>query len=291
MTGSLLTPEFAGELDALRRLLRVRARSGSAGAATALRRGRGAEFEEHRAYAQGDDVGRLDWLAFARTGQPVLKQHRAEEDTVFRVLLDASASLGFGTPRKLDVATRVAAAIAYLALTGSDRAQMLTTGAKGVRASPPRRGRASLGPLLRELEDLEPGGRASLAEAVIHALAIAERPGALLVISDFLDDGPVLDALRRARFEGHDVALVQVLSPEELSPIFEGDLALVDAETEALVELTADAATIRAYLERLAALFASLRAFAQSTGSTYARVSTDEPLPRVVRRILARAAD
>ena len=84
------------------------------------------EFEEHRAYTAGDDVARLDWLAFARTGQPVSKEHRADEDSILRLLVDGSASLGFGSPTKLEMTTRVAASMAYLALAAGHRVQVVT---------------------------------------------------------------------------------------------------------------------------------------------------------------------
>ena len=96
----LLDPDFVRELSLLRRRLKVDVRSGGAGEHVARRRGGSAEFQEHRPYAPGDDLRRIDWLAFARSGVPVVKTFRAEEDVVVRLLVDASASLDFGNPRK-----------------------------------------------------------------------------------------------------------------------------------------------------------------------------------------------
>src|SRR5450432_2135221 len=122
---ALLDPSFVRELEALRRRLEVSVRSGAAGERASRRRGGSAEFQDHRPYAPGDDLRRVDWAAFALTGEPVLKLFRAEEDSVLRLLVDASASLAFGTPQKLEVARRVAAAIGYLALANGQRAQVL----------------------------------------------------------------------------------------------------------------------------------------------------------------------
>ena len=69
----LLDPAFVRELEALRRRLEIRARSGGGGEHLARRKGSSAEFQEHRAYAPGDDMRRIDWAAYARTGEPVLK--------------------------------------------------------------------------------------------------------------------------------------------------------------------------------------------------------------------------
>ena len=74
MSAPLLSPEFMRELEMLKRRLEIQARSGELGERAAPRRGGSAEFQEHRPYAPGDDPRRIDWLAFARTGQPVTKQ-------------------------------------------------------------------------------------------------------------------------------------------------------------------------------------------------------------------------
>jgi len=294
MSGSrdaLLDPAFTRELEALRRRLRVRARSASAGERVAPRRGSSAEFLEHRPYAPGDDLRRMDWLAFARTGEPVLKLFRAEEDVVVRLVVDASASLDTGEPRKLDVARRLAAALGYIALASSERAQVLAAADGVVRAREPVRGRGGLATLLRELDGISAARGTDLASAIDGVVLRSARPGMLVVISDFFDAGAFDAALGRAASAGHDLALLQVLSPEEVDPPWEGDLALEDAETGEVVEVTLDARAVEAYQARLAALCARLRAVAKRHGATYVRATTAQPLLEAVRRFVARAVD
>lgn len=300
---SLLDPDFVRELEALRRRLEVGVRSGASGERVSRRRGGSAEFQDHRPYAPGDDLRRVDWAAFARTGEPVLKLFRAEEDSLLRLLVDASASLSFGTPQKLDVARRVAAAIGYLALANGQRAQVLVArepngpsasslGARGLeRVSTPRRGRDSLAALLRDLSAPSASGSADLAHAVEATLKRSARPGLLVVLSDFFDPGPVTRALSHACAAGHQVALIQVLAREEIEPVFDGDFSLVDAETNAEVELAMDAAAIDAYVARLAGLVEELRSWSRKHRASYVRISNDEPIESVVRRFVARAVD
>jgi uncharacterized protein (DUF58 family) len=289
-TQGLLDPDFVRELALLRRRLRVDARSGGSGEHVARRRGGSAEFQEHRAYAPGDDLRRIDWLAFARSGTPVIKTFRAEEDVVVRLLVDASASLDFGNPRKIEVSRRIAAAIAYLALADSERVQLLVTGTRDSRGlslvGEPRRGRGALHRVLSDLSHIEARGQGSLAAALRAVSDRATRPGLLVVLSDFFDAGPVTDELSRLRAQGHALTLVQVLSRMELEPDFEGDLGLVDAETQAEVEVTMDAAAVEAYLARLAGLVEELRGCARRLGGRYVRALTDEPLEAPVRRIV-----
>jgi uncharacterized protein (DUF58 family) len=296
---ALLDPAFVRELEALRRRLQITVQSGASGERAARRRGGSAEFQEHRPYAPGDDLRRVDWSAFARTGEPVLKLFRAEEDSVLRLLVDASASLGFGTPQKLEVARRVAAAIGYLGLANGQRVQVLVArersgqnAGRGLeRVSVPRRGRDSLAALLRDLSEPLPSGQADLARALDATLQQAARPGLLVVLSDFFDPGPVTRALTRMCGAGHQVALVQVFAREELEPNYDGDFSLVDAETEAAVELSMDASAIDAYVTRLTGLIEELRSWARKHRASYVRITNDEPLEGVVRRFVARAVD
>ncbi|MBI4706015.1 MAG: DUF58 domain-containing protein [Deltaproteobacteria bacterium] len=288
---SLLDPAFVRELEALRRRLEIRARSGRTGEHLARRRGGAAEFYEHRPYAPGDDLRRIDWAAYARSGEPVVKIFRSEEDVVARLVLDASASLDFGEPSKLGVARRLGAAIGYMTLASAERAQLLVAGA-GLRSEhAPARGRGGLPALLRHLDAVRPGGGTDLSRAIDAVVRQSARPGMLVVLSDFFDPGPVVGALARAGAAGHDIVLVQILAPEEVEPACQGDFALEDAETGAIVELTMDPAAIEAYALRLAGLCEELRAFARKHRATYVRVRTDEPLEEAVRRIVARSVD
>lgn len=288
---ALLEPEFVRELEALRRRLSPRARSAAPGDHLARRRGGSAEFHEHRPYAPGDDLRRVDWAAFARSGEPVLKVFRSEEDVVARIFCDTSASLEFGTPPKIEVAKRIASAVGYMALASSERAQVVVGGRDGVRAHAPERGRGGLPGLLRTLAALEPAGKLDLAAGIEALVARVSRPGLLVVVSDFFDSGPWRDALSRAVAAGHDVALVQVLAAEELYPAMEGDFAFEDCETGAVVELVVDGTSLEAYERRLRELFHELASFARRHGASYVRAMSDEPLEPVVRRLVARAVD
>jgi uncharacterized protein (DUF58 family) len=295
VSADLLAPEFLRELEILKRRLEIDARSGAAGERVSRRRGSSAEFNEHRPYEPGDDLRRIDWAAYARSGQPVTKIFRAEEDAVVRIVLDASASLEFGTPSKLDVARRVAAAVGYLALGSGQRAELWVArtrpGEGAFERARPRRGRAGITALLRDLTRVTSGGATDLGAPVRAIVERSARPGLIAVVSDFLDPGPVTHALALSRASGHDLALIQILDPSELDPDLEGDLSLVDSETESALEVTADPAAIEAYLLRITGLIEELRSFARRHGAVYVRATSDEPWFTLVRRFVARSID
>ena len=152
------------------------------------------------------------------------------------------------------------------------------------RVFPPRRGRRAFAELCRQLESIEAHGKTNLAAALHAVAARADRPGMLLLVSDFLDPGPIPTALNRLSSAGHNVVLLQVLDKSELDPDFEGDLSLEDSETGERLEVTVDPAALNAYAERLAGLFEELRGWAKRHGATYSRVATGDDLQQAVRR-------
>lgn len=283
---TLLDPDFLRELEAMRRLVRPNARSAQAGAHLGRKRGGHAEFSEHRGYVAGDDLRRVDWAAFARAGAPVMKVFRAEEDVAVRLVVDASASSGFGSPSKLSVAKRIAAGIAYLALVESERAVVTYGRERLVPVSPPVRGRAGLVKVLAALDTIVPSGGTRLAQVIDDAVTRFRRPGSLIVLSDFFDAGPWGPSVVRAAAAGHDVALVQVLATEDVTPSWDGDVTLVDSETEEAVELTFDEAVREAYEHRLLALFRKLSEVTTRARGAYARVVGDTSLATTIRELL-----
>jgi uncharacterized protein (DUF58 family) len=55
------------------------------------------EFAEYRAYTEGDDLRHVDWNVFARSERMYLKRYRGETNTQLTILLDASASMAYGS--------------------------------------------------------------------------------------------------------------------------------------------------------------------------------------------------
>lgn len=272
---SLLEPDFLRRLERLRLAARRRFAGAAGGTRRSLRRGASVEFADHRAYSPGDDVRRIDWNVYARMEELVLRLYVAEEDLTLYLLVDTSESMAFGTPSKLDVAKRLAAALAYVGLCGSERVSVIPWSSKAGRASLPARGRGRVGPTFRTLEALTTGGTTELRAAVDSLIARNARPGLAMVISDFFDpDGhkESLDRLLGAKFEP---ALFHILADAEVHPEPGGERALVDSETGEQVEVTLDPFVLRAYQARLAAFLAEIEDYARRRGISYLRLVGD----------------
>ena len=139
----------------------------------------------------------------------------AERVLVSWLVVDASASMAFGTAerRKADVAEGVAIAVGYAATRRGNRLGLVSFGAES-RCDPPRQGRVALIETLRLLREVPPAGTGSLADALELTDRVSRQRSLIVIVSDFrgpLDWRPAL-----LRLAGrHTVLAVEVRDPRE----------------------------------------------------------------------------
>jgi uncharacterized protein (DUF58 family) len=236
--------------------------------------GDGTELAQVRPYVPGDDdVRRIDWNVTARTSIPHVRVHLAERVLVTWLVLDASASMHFGTAdrRKADVAEGVAIAVGHVATRRGNRLGLVTFGDEKPHALPPRQGRLGLLGLLsalRDQSDEENAGAASLGEALHRTAALARQRSAVIVVSDFRGPfdwrRPLLELAGR-----HDVVAVEIRDPREQELPNAGVLWLVDPETGR--QLRADTGNERVRVRFAAAAAAERAELARALASAGAR--------------------
>src|SRR5919205_1353579 len=117
--------------------------------------GVGSELWQVRPYEPGDDVRRIEWNVTARTNTPHVRVELAERVLVTWLVLDASASMAFGTAerRKADVAEGVALAVGDAATRRGNRLGTIAFG-DAATVERPRQGRRALLDTLRLLRGL-----------------------------------------------------------------------------------------------------------------------------------------
>ncbi|MFE9684733.1 DUF58 domain-containing protein [Streptomyces sp. NPDC006285] len=255
--------------------------------------GPGSEVSETRPYVIGDDVRRMDWNATARTTVPHVRLTVADRELTTWIVLDASASMDFGTARmeKRDLAVGAAAAVAFLTERAGNRLGAQLTGPGGVQRIAPRTGRGHLLRILRTALD-RPRVAADAAERAPHTLADALRAlrslpgsGLVAVVSDFLETG--WEQPLRALAHRHQILAVETVDPRELELPAVGLLTVVDPETGRRREIPTQSRRLReryaeAALEQRALIKASIR----RAGAAHLRLRTDRDWVRdVVRHV------
>jgi uncharacterized protein (DUF58 family) len=279
---------FLKRLDALSIVSRKVVMGRAKGERRSFRKGAGVEFQDYRAYVVGDDFRYVDWNIYSRLDKLLLKLYVEEEDLCLHLLVDGSASMGFGDPPKLDYALQVAVALGYIGLTNLERVALGCFSSELMHMLRPRRGRGQIFPLLDFLSKVEAAGATDL-NGCLASYALRSRvPGVAVVLTDLLDPGGYADGLKallRRRFE---VFLLHVVSEDELSPTLHGDLTLLDAEGGTSREASLDRVSLREYQERLQGHFAEVERFCARHRIDYLRTSTAVPFQDLILRHLRR---
>jgi len=250
-----------------------------------------AEFHQYRHYRPGDDLKFVDWKLFARTDRLYTKQYRETTNMPVCLVVDASASMGFrgrGALTKLRYAIVLAAAFSHLLVRQGDQvALLLGDGGEG-RYLAPRGGRMHQRAVLHALARAEARDTWPAALAVRTATQRLSRRGVLIVISDLYDDETaVLDELTHAAAMGHEIALFQVMTPDEIEFPITGVHEFDDLETGARRDVDATLVAAR-YRARVTAFLDRVGTTAHAAGLGYSLARTDVAPADVLRRFLVR---
>ncbi|NIK01398.1 uncharacterized protein (DUF58 family) [Xanthomonas arboricola] len=255
-----------------------RGRHGLVGPVPAATRGRGMEYAESREYVAGDDARHIDWRVTARTGRAHTKLFQAERERLSLIVADTAPALFFGTRvrYKSVQAARAGAVAAWLAQRQGDRVAALR-GTASEAPIAPRSGQRGVLPVLDALARWyaqPPAGDAGLEVALDHAARLL-RPGARLTV---LADARSASRVSATRWSGlalhHEVVVIVLVDPLELSPPARALSFDVRGERIA-VDLASQAARARWQAEFVAPL-EQLATLLQSRGVRVHRLSTDD---------------
>ena len=274
----LLSAEFLAQLERFALISRRAFRGRVKGERRSPHKGSSVEFSDYRAYGVGDDIRYVDWNIYARLDRLYLKLFVDEEDLCLHLLLDASASMEFGEPSKLEYGARLAAALGFVGLVNLERVGVGVLRERMAEGWSPARGRNQVLPLMEFLGRLRPSGATSLSDSLAQYALRAREAGVAVLISDLMDPAGYergLKALLERRFEVH---VIHLLAADEMNPGFGGDLRLVDAETGELRDLTLDGEALRVYRQRLRDFLERAEQFCRGKELSYYRVVTDTPV-------------
>jgi len=248
------------------------------------------EFSEHKEYAPGDDIRRIDWKAVGRVDRYYIKRFEDETEMRTFLLVDSSASMGYGRTgvTKLAYASYLAAALAYLLAQQGDPAGLMLFDEKTRQYLPPRTRAGHIRDLLVALEAAYPAGRTEPGRALAEIGEIADRRSLVVLFSDLLDaPADLSDRLRQVRSRGNDVVLFHVLDPDEVDLPFDDVTDFEGLEPEDARRLLVDPRDLAASFRReSAALRERWRQICLEARVEYRFSTTAEPPAEVLRAFL-----
>jgi uncharacterized protein (DUF58 family) len=291
--GNRIDPAQLSRLGSLPIKARVIVEGALSGLHRASVHGSSVEFSEHKEYSPGDELRHIDWRAYAKVDRYYVKQYEQESQLTVYLVLDASASMRFagGGLAKLEYAGLSLAALAYLVIQQQDKVGLLACGDRAIETLVPPRARTThLHDLLAVLDDLMKRGAIgdeSPAAALRRISELARRRRSLIVLASDLFDthDETLLALAGLRAQKHDVSVLHVLDPHELSFPYEGLTEFRALETTHRM-LVNPAAIRREYMERMEQHLARCRNTLTSAGVDYHLATTDRPLEETLLELL-----
>jgi len=191
------------------------------------------EFAGHREYVPGDDPKHIDWRVYFTREKYFIKQYEMETNFVCHLLLDASASMRYGTGRqqKLLYASQMIAALGYSIIHQSDKVSLGTFDDKVLGFIQPSNSMGQIVRVTSHLDEIKPVEKTRLAECLTEFAGRMHRREIVMVFSDFFCDLDALEAaLQRLRYSLHEVVLFQILHDDELNFNFNGMVKFVGLE-------------------------------------------------------------
>ena len=285
----VLEPELATRLAGLTLRAKRTVDGLLAGMHQSPHRGASAIFKEHRGYRPGDDPRLIDWRAYARSDRYTIKHFEHETQMRGTLSLDVSRSMrwGSGETTKLEYATTLLAALAYV-LTKQGDAVALVTFAESIRDRlPARSGPAHLDYLMRTLAaPASYSGETSLHASLDQLIEHTGRMGLVVVASDLLDlSAGALSPIGRIQARGHQTIVLHVLDPAEIELPYEQPYRFEGLEGEPSIEVDPKGVR-RRYQESIDAFIESSRRRIVSTGARYLLARTDIPPEHTLLQLL-----
>jgi uncharacterized protein (DUF58 family) len=268
---------FLRQLDRFDVVLKKRVISSYAGARQSKSYGTGLVFYDYKDYVPGDDYRAIDWKVYARTDDYFVRRYEEERNMRIHVVIDASASMNFGTKfKKFEYASMMGIGFCYMALRNNESFEV-STFAEDLEIFRAKKGMNKLVGVVDTLGKISPKGRSKFTESLAKYKAAIKTKSVVVIISDFLFDPEQLrDTLYR--FKKSEVFVIQVLDSSERELSLQGDLILTDSETDDRMRTFVSNRLIENYSEKLLEHIYHIKKICDTANVKFLSVSTDTPV-------------
>lgn len=241
-------------------------------------KGTGMAFSEVREYQSGDDIRSIDWNVTARYNTPYVKIFEEEREMTVMLLIDVSASGDFGTNKqyKKDLATEIAAVLAFSAIKNNDKVGVIFFSDRIEKFIIPKKGKSHILRIIREIVSLEPDSKGTdIAMALEYFNSVIKRRSICFILSDFTS-APFSKPLKIAS-KKHDIVGVRIHDKRESEMPNIGLVPMQDMETDKLVYVDTSNKEIRLnYSKTRSQKIKNLNKIFETNGVDLVQISTGE---------------
>ncbi|MFT7679736.1 MAG: hypothetical protein ACI8QC_003741 [Planctomycetota bacterium] len=274
----LTDPAFLTQVGRLRLVARNVPPGGRFADQRSNEKGAGIEFLDHRGYAPGDDLRKVDWHLYKRLGKLFVRQFEELEDLPVYLLPDTSQSAFHGDPPRARAGIFVAAALASVALSQHDKVGVMPFAQELELGMPPTAGAGRLVQVMRTLADLKPAGGTDLVASLKRFGGLGLRRGLAVVISDLFDPAGAEAVTRALSGLRHRVLVVQLVRATDRDPGLSGEARLVDCEGGGAADVSITPAVLARYRDAYDRFQHTIASFAGDRGHGLVQVDADAPV-------------
>jgi len=197
-------------------------------------KGKGMSFAEVRQYQYGDDVRSIDWNVTARYNEPFVKIFEEERELTLMLLVDVSKSLHFGSNDsfKNDIATEIAATLAFSATNNNDKIGLILFSDEIELFIPPKKGKSHVLRIIRELIQHQPKStKTNIGVSLQYLHQVMKKKTITFVLSDFMDDEKSYETTLKIVSKKHDITGIKINDVREQEMPNIGLVWMEDAES------------------------------------------------------------
>ena len=241
-------------------------------------KGTGMAFSEVREYQSGDDIRSIDWNVTARYNTPFVKIFEEEREMTVMLLIDVSASGDFGTNKqyKKDLATEIAAVLAFSAIKNNDKVGVIFFSDRIEKFIIPKKGKSHILRIIREIVSLNPDSKGTdVSMALEYFNSVIKKRSICFLLSDFTS-APFSKPLKIAS-KKHDIVGVRIHDKRESEMPNIGLVPMQDMETDKLVYVDTSDKEIRFnYSKTRSQKIKELNKIFETNGVDLVQISTGE---------------
>ncbi len=250
--------------------------------------GQTVEFADFREYQLGDDIRRIDWNLFSRFEKYFLRLFTDERQMQVQIFLDCSGSMGRANAQKGNYCVCAAAALGFLAVQNMDKLSFLFMSGKS--AEDPFGtivGKNAFFRAIGGFDAFEFDGETDIEACVTGCPNVGDNNGLTVLISDFFTESNWKKAVDFLCYKKRQVLLIQILTPEEIDPLYDGRVHLMDVEADTQddaknLKIKINRGLQVAYREAMSDFREDIKNFCSKRGVGYISVSSDTPIERVL---------
>lgn len=244
------------------------------------RLGSGSEFEHYRAYQPGDDLRRIDWKLFARSGRYQVKEAAVESHMHVRFVLDLTGSMNYqeGEVSRLAYAKLLLGSLAYLAFRQGDAMSLHLLKETGLEQVVPE-GKNAFYRILYQLENAQAAGK--LPAKSFPELHRKSKELMILFTDLLQEEAEWLHLIQGTVSPHRQLMIFQVLGKQEVDFDLSGMFRFVDMESGRVEELQGEAVR-KKYLAAFGNYLEELDAALRMPGVQLVRARMDDSPARVL---------